>query len=43
MSDQQFNSPTAAKAWTYRKVAKHVLELERHSLKTIASDIAARE
>lgn len=42
MSDEAFNSETAPGGWTYRQVAKHVLDLERHSLKTIASDIETR-
>ena len=42
MTDEQFNSETAPGAWTYRVIAKHLLELERHSLKTIAQDIAGR-
>jgi len=42
MTDEQFNSETAPGGWTYRAVAKHILGLERHSLKTIAADISAR-
>ncbi len=42
MTDEQFNAETAPGAWTYRVVAKHILDLERHSLTTIASDRAAR-
>jgi uncharacterized damage-inducible protein DinB len=42
LSDEQFNSPTAPGGWSYRAVAKHVLELERDSRKTVAADIAAR-
>jgi hypothetical protein len=43
LSDEQFNSETAPGQWTYRVIAKHVLMLERDSLKTIAADQAARE
>src|SRR5205809_1596959 len=43
LTDEQFNSETAPGQWTYRVVAKHVLMLERDSLKTIADDQAARE
>ena len=43
LSDEQFNSETAPGQWTYRVIAKHVLMLERDSLKTIADDRAARE
>lgn len=42
LSDEQFNSETAPGGWSYRAVAKHILDLERHSMKTIADDIAAR-
>ena len=43
LTDEQFNSETAPGQWTYRVIAKHVLMLERDSLKTIADDRAARE
>jgi len=43
LADAQFNSETAPGQWTYRVIAKHVLMLERDSLKTIADDRAARE
>jgi Mycothiol maleylpyruvate isomerase N-terminal domain len=43
LTDEQFNSETAAGEWTYRVVAKHVLTLEQDSLKTIAADRAGRE
>jgi hypothetical protein len=42
LTDAQFNSETAPDQWTYRVIAKHVLTLEQHSLKTIAEDQAAR-
>lgn len=42
LTDEQFNSETAPGQWTYRVVAKHVLALERDSLKTLAADQAAR-
>jgi len=42
LTDAQSNSETAAGQWTYGAIAKHVLTLERHSLKTIAEDQAAR-
>jgi hypothetical protein len=43
LTDEQFNSETAAGQWTYRVIAKHVLMLERQSLETITDDRAARE
>lgn len=43
MSNEAFNSESAPGGWSYRVIAKHVLELERHSLKTITSDRSARE
>jgi len=42
LTDEQFNSETAPGEWTYRVIAKHVLALEQDSLKTIATDQAAR-
>jgi hypothetical protein len=42
LTDEQFNSETAPKEWTYRVVAKHVLTLEQDSLKSIGADRAAR-
>ena len=42
LTDAQFNGETAPGQWTYRVIAKHVLTLEQHSLKTIAEDQAAR-
>jgi hypothetical protein len=43
LTDEQFNSETAPGQWTYRAVAKHVLMLEQHTLKTMAEDREARE
>jgi hypothetical protein len=42
LTDEQFNAETAPGQWTYRVVAKHVLMLERDSVKTIAADQAGR-
>ena len=42
LTDGQFNSETAPGQWTYRVIAKHVLELGQDSLRTIAADQAAR-
>ena len=42
LTDEQFNGETAPGQWTYRVVAKHVLALEQDSLKTLATDQAAR-
>ena len=42
LDDDEFNRETAPGGWTYRVVAKHILDLERHSMKTIAEDIASR-
>jgi hypothetical protein len=43
LTDEQFNSETAPGQWTYRVIAKHVLMLERDSLKMIADVQAAME
>src|SRR2546422_2469827 len=43
LTDEQFNRETAPGQWTYRVVAKHLLMLERDSLKTIADGQAASE
>ena len=43
LTDEQFNAETAPGQWTYRVVAKHVVALERDSLKTLAADRAARD
>jgi len=43
MTDEQFNAETAPGGWTYRGVAKHVLLVERDSLRTVAADRDARE
>ena len=42
LTDEQFNSETAPGEWTYRVIAKHVLALKQDTLRTIASDQAAR-
>jgi uncharacterized damage-inducible protein DinB len=42
LTDEQFNAETAPGQWTYRVVAKHVLAVEQDSLKTLATDRAAR-
>src|SRR5438552_18680750 len=42
LSDEQFNSETAAGQWTYRAVAKHVVTLEQDSLKTMTVGRAGR-
>lgn len=42
LTDEQFNRETGPGQWTYRVVAKHVLTLEQDSLRTIATDQAAR-
>jgi hypothetical protein len=43
MTDEQFNRETAPAAWSYRAVAKHVLEVERDSLRTLAADRSGRK
>jgi uncharacterized damage-inducible protein DinB len=43
MTDEQFNAETAPGGWSYRGVAKHVLLVERDSLRTVAADRDARE
>ena len=42
LTDEQFNTETAPGQWTYRVIAKHVVEVERSSLKALAADRAAR-
>lgn len=42
MSDEAFNGETAPGQWSYRVIAKHIYELEQHSLKTIREDLASR-
>ncbi len=42
MTDEAFNAETVPGGWTYRAVAKHILDLEKHSLATMAADRAAR-
>jgi uncharacterized damage-inducible protein DinB len=42
LTDEQFNQETSPGGWTYRAVAKHVFAVEQDSLKTIATDRAAR-
>ena len=42
MNDEEFNGPTAPGGWTYRGIAKHLIELDRDSLNTISKDIAQR-
>lgn len=42
MSDAEFNSETEPGQWTYRQVAKHIHDLEQHSLKTIRQDVTSR-
>ena len=42
MTDEAFNGETEPGQWTYRQVAKHLYELEQHSLKTIREDISGR-
>ncbi len=42
MSDQEFNGTTAEGGWTYRGVAKHLIQLDLDSMKTIHADIAQR-
>jgi hypothetical protein len=43
MTDAQFNAEVAPGQWTYRVVVKHVLALEKDSLKTMTADRATRE
>ena len=42
MEDAEFNAETAPRGWTYRGIAKHLIQLDQDSLKTIHADIAAR-
>lgn len=42
LRDEEFNRETAPGQWTYRAIAKHVVTLERDSLKTMAADQSAR-
>jgi hypothetical protein len=43
LSDEQFDSPTAEGAWTYRQVVEHVLEEEQDSLRSIREAIEQAE
>jgi hypothetical protein len=38
LSDEQFNEPQDGGEWSYREVADHLLGLEKHALRTMASD-----
>jgi hypothetical protein len=38
LSDAQFNEPIEEGEWSYRQAAKHRLGLEKHALRTMASD-----
>lgn len=42
MDDLAFNGETAPNGWTYRRIAKHLIDLDQDSLKTIHRDIAER-
>ncbi len=42
LSDEAFNAETAPGEWSYRAITKHMLAVEQDSLKTMASDRAAR-
>jgi hypothetical protein len=42
MDDERFNGETAPGGWTYRGIAKHLIQLDQDSLRTIHADIAAR-
>jgi len=42
MTDEQFNSESAPGAWTYRGIARHVLDVERSSLRAMEEDRARR-
>ena len=41
LSDEEFNSETEPGAWTYRKVASHVLLVEQDSIRVMHEDQAA--
>ena len=42
MNDEEFNGETAPGGWTYRGIAKHLIDLDRDSLRTIHADIEQR-
>lgn len=42
LSDDQFNGEIEPGEWTYRRVTQHLVDLERHSIKTMHEDQAAR-
>ena len=42
MADDEFNGETVPGGWTYRGIAKHLVQLDQDSLRTIQKDIAAR-
>lgn len=43
MDDTAFNGETVPGGWTYRGIAKHLMELDRDSLRAINEDIASRK
>ena len=42
MNDAEFNGESAPGGWTYRGIAKHLMQLDQDSLKTIHADISHR-
>jgi len=38
LSDEQFHEPTRPGEWTFHEVAKHLLDLEQHALRTMVQD-----
>jgi hypothetical protein len=42
MEDAEFNTETVPGGWTYRGIAKHLIQLDQDSLKTIHADVAER-
>ncbi|MGE3075185.1 MAG: hypothetical protein AB7N24_15630 [Dehalococcoidia bacterium] len=42
MDDDEFNAETVPGGWTYRGIAKHLVQLDQDSLKTVHKDVAAR-
>ena len=42
MDDAEFNGETVPGGWTYRGIAKHLIQLDQDSLTTVKADIAER-
>ena len=43
MNDEEFNGETGPGQWTYRGIAKHLIDLDRDSLRAVHADIEGRK